>query len=346
MGNAETYMQRCFQLARKGMGHVSPNPLVGCVIVKNDEIIGEGYHREIGGNHAEVNAIDSVKDKSLLEGAELYVNLEPCTHHGKTPPCADRILESGISKVYISGLDVSEKVNGLGIEKLQSGNIEVVSDVLNERELELNRRFRTFHRKKRPYIILKWAKSKDGFMDRIREEGDTGQFRISNEASQRLSHKWRSEEDAIMIGTNTAINDDPSLTVRLIEGNNPLRIVIDMNSRLPSNLKLLNDGEKTIVYSSSDSAVSGMVEFVHVKKENVISQILADLHKREIQSVIVEGGKKLLMSFLNPGMWDEIRIFRSENEISKGLRSPDLDLKPVSKTVLDGNTLLIYKAAE
>lgn len=340
-------MQRCFQLALKGLGSVSPNPMVGAVIVKDDKIIGEGYHQKYGGNHAEVNAIENVNDQDDLKGATIYVNLEPCSHHGKTPPCANRIVESGISKVVISGSDPSLKVNGKGIEILKNAGIEVVTDVLNPNEEDLNRRFRVFHREKRPYIILKWAQSKDGFMDIKRGEGEKGQFQLSNEASKRLLHKWRSEEMAIMIGSNTAIIDNPSLNVRLVEGKDPLRVVIDLRSRLTSDLKLFNDGIKTLIYSEHLNEGNESVEYVLVNtSKGVLNEVLVDLYRRNIQSVIVEGGQALLTSFLDLDMWDEIRVFEALIELSEGLKAPNINLEPVAVDQVSDNILKIFKRLE
>lgn len=316
-------MQRCIQLAQLGLGHVAPNPMVGCVIVKEGKIIGEGFHRRIGGKHAEVNAIESVTKISELDGSTLYVNLEPCTHHGKTPPCVDRILQTGIKTIVIAGKDPSLKVNGKGIEILRSAGREVITGISTAEEEFLNRRFRTYHEKKKPYIILKWAQTKDGFMDIDRKNGLTGQFRISGEASQRLLHKWRSEEQAIMVGTNTILNDDPSLTVRLVEGQNPLRITLDLKSRLPESLKVFNDGIRTLIYTHEEKDRINNVEFVRIiSQENTLIQVLNDLWKREIQSIIIEGGQKLLTSFIEADLWDEARLFQSGMEINSGSRAP------------------------
>ena len=340
-------MQKCLQLAEKGLGKVAPNPMVGCVVVKDGEIIGEGYHEEFGENHAEVNAIESVKDNNLLKGAELYVNLEPCTHHGKTPPCVDRILESNIGKVIIAGQDPNIKVHGKGIAKLKKAGVQVETEVLNIGEKILNRRFRTFHEKKRPYIILKWAESADGFMDIDRSDGEKGQFKISNQESQELLHKWRAEEQAILIGTNTALNDNPSMTVRLVEGRNPLRLVLDLNGRLSEDLKLFTDGNKTVLYSNVDGFASDNVERIIVEEgKNVIYSILNDLFIREIQSVIVEGGNKLLTSFIDAELWDEARVFKSEDKLVNGLKAPKLNLDSIAEEAVGDNTYHLFMKSE
>lgn len=319
-------MQRCIQLAQLGLGHVAPNPMVGSVIVKEGKIIGEGFHRKIGGKHAEVNAIESVTNISDLDNSTLYVNLEPCTHHGKTPPCVDRILQTGIKTVVIAGKDPSLKVNGKGIDILRTAGREVITGISTREEEFLNRRFRTYHEKKRPYVILKWAQSSDGYMDIDRKNGLTGQFRISSDASQRLLHKWRSEEQAIMVGTNTVLNDDPSLTVRLVEGKNPLRLILDLKGRLPQSLNVFNDGIRTLVYTHEEKDKFNNVEFVKINaEENTLNEVLNDLWKREIRSLIVEGGQKLLNSFIEADLWDEIRIFKSRIEISSGLKAPIID---------------------
>ena len=336
-------MNRCFELAQNGLGKVAPNPMVGCVIVKDGAIIGEGYHEKYGENHAEVNAIESVENAELLRGAEMYVNLEPCTHHGKTPPCVDRILEAGIGKVIIADSDPSEKVHGKGIEKLRTNGVLVETSVLLEEEHRINKRFRTYHEKKRPYIILKWAQTVDRFIDIDRAHGEKGQIKISNEACKRLLHKWRSEEQSIMVGTTTALNDDPSLNVRLVEGSNPLRVVLDRYNRLPQELKMFNDGNKTLLYSYHEGADVNNVERVILDgSSNILGKIMDDLYQREIQSLIVEGGRYLFTSFISQNLWDEIRIFQSQDELKTGLPAPELTQKEDSRLELDDNTYFLY----
>ncbi|HAW52277.1 MAG TPA: bifunctional diaminohydroxyphosphoribosylaminopyrimidine deaminase/5-amino-6-(5-phosphoribosylamino)uracil reductase RibD, partial [Flavobacteriales bacterium] len=306
MENTETYMRRCFELASQGKGAVAPNPLVGCVIVKDGKIMAEGYHHGIGQNHAEVDAIEKVGDPELLKGATLYVNLEPCVHHGKTPPCCDRIIECGIKKVVISGLDPNEMVHGRGLEKLQSAGIEVKKEVLLSDEMNLNRRFRTYHEKKRPYVILKWAQSADHFMDAERTAGEKGSVVISSEESRKLVHLWRSQEAAIMVGTNTVLNDNPKLTTRLVKGKNPLRIALDRDMKIPADSKILSDGNPTLIYTSRESGKKGAAEFQKIDfAGDVFTDVLNDLYDREIQSVLVEGGHVLLESILSSGLWDE-----------------------------------------
>ena len=240
-------MKKCLELAKKGIGHVSPNPMVGCVVVFNDQIIGEGYHQEYGTAHAEVNTIASVKAKSLLSKSTLYVNLEPCTHFGKTPPCCNLIIEHKIPKVIIGCVDTFSAVSGKGIEKMENEGIEVVVGILEKKSRELNKRFFTFHEKKRPYIVLKWAESKDGF---IAPKNQTAPFWMTSDESKELVHKWRAEEDAILIGRITAQKDNPYLTVREVNGNNPIRIVIDKELHLSSALNLFAGAAKTIIFNA------------------------------------------------------------------------------------------------
>ena len=336
-------MRRCLQLAELGQGNVAPNPLVGCVIVKGDKIIGEGYHKKYGEAHAEVNAIESVLNPNDLKEATLYVNLEPCAHYGKTPPCANRIVESGIKKVVIAGQDPNEKVRGKGIRILEEGGIEVITGILESEEEYVNRRFLHFHNKRRPYVILKWAQTRDGFIDIDRASGKTGQYRISNDSSKRLLHKWRAEEPSILVGTNTALNDNPSLNVRLVEGRDPLRVVIDLKGRLPLDLNLFTDGGQTIVYSGVERATDPGVEWkvVHESK-GVVGEILNDLFEREIQSLIVEGGREVLQSFIDLELWNEARVFVGAEELLSGLPAPDIKKPVFNAQKLKDNTLLTY----
>ena len=254
-------MKKCLELAQKGMGYVSPNPMVGCVVVFNDQIIGEGYHQEYGTSHAEVNAIENVKDKSLLKKSTLYVNLEPCAHFGKTPPCTNLIIESEIPKVVIGCIDSYSEVSGKGIEKMQNTGIEVIVGVLEKESRELNIRFFTFHEKKRPCVILKWAESKDGF---IAPKNQNKPFWMTSSESKKLVHKWRAEEEAILVGRITAKKDNPSLTVREVAGSNPLRIIIDTNLKLSSDLNLFNSEAKTIIFNTIESEETGTNQFVKI----------------------------------------------------------------------------------
>lgn len=310
-------MHRALQLAEIGRGSVSPNPMVGCVIVHNDLIIGEGWHRKYGDWHAEVNAVNSVLDKSKLSESTVYVTLEPCSHFGKTPPCADLLVKHQVKKVVICNFDPFPLVAGKGIEKLQNAGIEVVTGVLEEQGSRLNARFFTVVEKKRPYIILKWAETADGFIAGENFE----QIKISNALSHKLSHKWRSEEDAIMVGTNTALHDNPKLNVREWTGKNPTRIVLDKNHRLPQELHLFDNSVETIIISE-------------------VNEIL----KLKIQSLIVEGGTKLLQSFIDENLFDEIRVFRSKIQLKKGISAPVLpkNVNLVEVKHLMGDELSFY----
>ena len=332
------YMTRAFELAKQGLGSVSPNPMVGCVIVYNDSIIGEGWHQKYGDAHAEVNAVNSVKEKSILNEATAYVTLEPCVHYGKTPPCADLLISHQLKKVVIANTDPFPLVNGGGIKKLEHAGIEVKVGVLKEIGREINKRFFSAIEKKRPYIILKWAQTADGFI--ARENFDSKW--ISNEYSRKLVHKWRSEEDAILVGTNTAKYDDPSLNVRGWEGKNPLRLVIDKNLSLDSSLNLLDRAIPTVCYNLNKDEISENLIFKRVKEGNMISDILFDLNERKIQSLIVEGGSSLINSFISEGLWDEARIFTSKNTFDHGITAPKTLGKLISSENLKGDQLDIY----
>ena len=313
-------MRRCLQLARCGEAGAPPNPMVGAVIVCDGRIIGEGYHRRCGGPHAEVNAINSVKEKDLLSRSTIYVSLEPCAHYGKTPPCADLIIETGIRRVVIGCTDPFAKVNGLGIKKLREAGCEVQVGVLEQECRELNRRFFTFHEKHRPWIILKWAQSNDGFI------GKDERVILSNALTQTLVHRLRARSGAILVGTNTALQDNPTLTTRLWPGPNPLRLTIDRNGILPSTLHLKDNSTPTVIYSHES-----------------IEEILADLYARGIQSLLVEGGAKLLQSFIDKGLWDEARIETAPLCLGQGTKAPTLkDEQLKSKQNIDGHIIQHY----
>jgi diaminohydroxyphosphoribosylaminopyrimidine deaminase/5-amino-6-(5-phosphoribosylamino)uracil reductase len=286
----ELFMQRAFDLAQLSRGLVSPNPLVGCVIVHNNMIIGEGRHEQYGRAHAEVNAVASVKDQALLKNSSVYVNLEPCSHFGKTPPCADMLVKHQVKKVVISNIDTNPLVGGKGIEKLKTAGTEVITGVLKERGRELNKRFFTYVEKKRPYIILKWAETADGFI--ARENFDSKW--ISNEHSRQLVHKWRTEEDAVLVGTSTALHDNPSLTARDWPGRNPVRVVVDRHGRLPQTLTLFDGQQQTLCYTTLKNQVNTNLEFIPLPEPDFQQALLSDLHKRNIQSVIIEGGATTL----------------------------------------------------
>ena len=344
MKTHEAYMQQCLQLALKGLGNVAPNPMVGCVIVYQDKIIGEGCHQKYGEAHAEVNAINSVENKELLKHSTLYVNLEPCSHHGKTPPCADLIIKYKIPYVIIGSIDTNSLVSGKGIEKLAKAGIDVKVGVLEEECKKLNKRFFTFHEKKRPYIILKWAQTKNGFMDNKRTEDNIGSaLQITNQESKKLVHKWRSEEQAIMVGTNTALLDNPQLTVREGAGKNPLRITIDKWLRIPKSFHLFDKSTPTIVFTEVDTLSEHNLEYLKINFESdIIQQIINELYNRNVQSLIVEGGELLLKSFINSGCWDEARVFISGQSIEKGVNAPVLEANPITKENINGDKLLFY----
>ncbi len=334
----ESYMQRCLDIAVQGMGHVAPNPMVGCVIVHNGAIIGEGYHQKYGEAHAEVNAIASVSNKELLRESTLYVNLEPCSHYGKTPPCSDLIVRSQIPRVVIGSSDPNPLVAGKGIAKLRNAGVEVTCDILKESADFLNRRFLTFFTKKRPYIILKWAQSADGFI----APADNRQVWLSNELSQKLVHKWRSEEQAIMVGTNTARIDNPELTVRLWKGKNPLRVVIDKDLSLPIGNLLFNDKADTIVFNSRENSKQKNIEKIKIDfKASLPQQVLGKLYERGISSLIIEGGAVLLNSFIEANLWDEARIFKTTAMLHSGKTVMPLSGKLHEQTQLESDNLEI-----
>ena len=317
----EQYMSRCIQLAELGAGNVAPNPMVGAVLVYDDKIIGEGYHKKYGEAHAEVNCINSVeeKNKHLIEKSTIYVSLEPCAHYGKTPPCADLIIKNNIPKVVIGTKDIYKEVAGAGIEKLKNAGIEVLTGVLENECIDLNKRFFTFHQKQRPFIILKWAQSSNRKIGSERER-----ILISNDYSNRLVHRWRSEEAAILVGTNTALKDDPLLTTRLWKGKNPIRIVIDKNLKLPHELKIFSKTTNTIIFNSLKNTIEENVEYIKLENKNFLEEILRTLYKLNIQSVLVEGGAKTLQSFIDKGLWDEARIITNEGMIiENGISSPE-----------------------
>ena len=340
MTSEELFMKRCIELALNGSGNVAPNPLVGCVIVYDDKIIGEGFHQEFGKAHAEVNAIESVTDKTLLSKSTLYVSLEPCSHHGKTPPCVDLIIKHKIPHVVIGCADTFSEVNGKGIAALKNAGIKVTLNVLEEECRNLNKRFFTYHEKKRPYIILKWAQSKDGF---IGKRNVTEPVSISNEFSKTLSHKWRSEEAAIMIGTNTAIADNPQLNTRLWNGKNPLRIAIDKDLKTPSTHHLFSGEQPTLIFNAFKNEKKENTEFIKIGfSANSLKTILNDIYKRQINSVIVEGGTNLLSQFIEQNLWDEARVFTSPVYLKEGIPTPVFNFPAHSTENIMGDQLQFF----
>jgi diaminohydroxyphosphoribosylaminopyrimidine deaminase/5-amino-6-(5-phosphoribosylamino)uracil reductase len=326
----EKYMMRALALAEKGLGYVAPNPMVGCVIVQNGKIISEGYHEKFGEPHAEVNAITKLAPDFDFTDCTLYVNLEPCSHFGKTPPCADLIVSKRFKKVVVGNLDTNPLVSGKGIEKLKHATIQVEYGILDKECRELNKRFFTFHEKKRPYIILKWAQTADGFISRWPLPENKADNWITGEESKTLVHQWRSEEQAIMVGTNTVVNDDPELTVRLVKGKNPIRVVLDKDLRLSHNFHIYDGAAETLVFTGKTAEPSGHTKFITIDfSQNIILQVLSKLHELHISSMIVEGGAQLLQSFIDAGMWDEARVFANpDKRFENGIKSPLLRMNP------------------
>ena len=333
---SQLFMQRALQLAQLGAGTVSPNPMVGCVIVHNGKIIGEGYHQKYGDAHAEVNAVNAVSDKSLLSESDIYVTLEPCSHFGKTPPCADLLIKYKFKKVIVCNYDPNPLVAGQGIEKLRQAGIEVEVGLLEEEGRELNKRFFTYIEKKRPYIILKWAESADGFIAKKNYKA----VQISNLLSRRFVHKMRSEEDAIMIGTNTVKYDNPTLNTRFWTGKNAIRVLIDRELSLSKNLHVFDNSQKTICYNSLKDEIIENNIFVRTPLNTSIEPfILEDLYQRKIQSIIIEGGTILLQSFIDLGLWDEAFILKSEIILEQGIDAPKIKRKEVLRQKLGDNLL-------
>ncbi|MFV0346703.1 MAG: bifunctional diaminohydroxyphosphoribosylaminopyrimidine deaminase/5-amino-6-(5-phosphoribosylamino)uracil reductase RibD [Bacteroidales bacterium] len=344
MNYNEKYMHRALQLARRGLGSTSPNPLVGCVVVHNDKIIGEGFHRKAGEAHAEVNAINLVKDKELLKQSTLYVTLEPCSHYGRTPPCADLIIESGIPQVVVACTDPNPQVSGRGIDRLRKAGVELVENVCREEAEYLNRRFFSIIKKGRPYVILKWAETPRGFMDGTRKNDDDTPKWLTNEWAKMLVHRQRAEEDAVMVGTNTVLYDNPALTVREWSGTNPVRVLIDRNNRLPAAVKGFNeDGTRVICFCSDNAELPK-----HVSSESTAGSadmeldILHTLAGQGINSLIIEGGAKFLASFINKGLWDEAFRYIGEVEFDEGTKAPLLSNENLLSVSSVGRTNLYH----
>ena len=339
---AEHYMHRCLDLAQKGLGTTYPNPLVGAVIVYQDNIIGEGWHQEAGGPHAEVTAINNVQDKSLLSKSTLYVNLEPCSHHGKTPPCVDLIKSHSIPKIVVGSLDPNPKVSGKGIATLQKWGCEVIQGVLNNEADFLNRRFFTYHIQKRPYILLKWAETEDGFIAPLQETKEKPQvFWISNTLSRQRVHQWRSQETALLIGVQTLIYDNPNLTTRHWKGPNPLRIVLDPTNRTPKNATVNRDENPTLFFNREKLISSG--NKIHIQlKPFTLENVLAYCYSKEIQSILVEGGKVTLERFIKEGLWDEARVFKANKILKTGIAAPLFEFEENLKETIGGDVLKTY----
>lgn len=334
----EIYMKRCIELAQKALGKTYPNPLVGSVIVHSGKIIGEGYHHKAGENHAEINAINSVQNKELLKESTIYVSLEPCSHFGKTPPCANKIVEMGFKKVVIGTLDSHEKVNGKGKKILEDAGIEVVSGIMEKACQELNKRFFTFHEKKRPFIILKWAQSTDGFLDK-----DFQTTAISNALVKQFVHTMRSEEHAILVGSNTALVDNASLTTREISGKNPLRILIDFSLKVPRDFKIYNNEAATLVFNGEKNSTKENIKFIRIRNDNFLEDLMVKLYEEQIQSVIVEGGSYTLSQFIAADLWDEAVIITNKNlALNKGTKAPAFTFKPNSVQNFRDNEVAFY----
>lgn len=343
----EQYMQRCLELAELGMGNVSPNPMVGCVIVNENRIIGEGYHARFGQAHAEVNAINNVianyvaEAEQMLSNATVYVNLEPCAHFGKTPPCADLLVKNRVKRVVIGNKDPFSDVNGKGIEKLRQAGIEVVTGVLETKCTTLNRRFFTRVLKQRPYIILKWAETANGyFAPKITE-----QQWISGPVAKKLVHKWRTEEDAILVGRRTATIDNPVLTAREWNGGNPVRILIDQKLHVPTASNIFNSDSKTVVFNEVKTVVSGNIHYIQIEDMQYYlpQKIAFQLYLMDIQSIIIEGGANLLNQFIDAGLWDEARIFTADKSWKEGLKAPRIHGNLTADIMVGKDKLRIYE---
>ena len=335
----EKIMSLCLDLAKKGENKTFPNPMVGCVIVsENSKIIGKGYHKSFGSSHAEVNAIDSIEDKDSLKNATLYVNLEPCYHHGKTPPCVDLILKYKIKAIVIGTKDPNKKVNGKSIKKLKR-KCKVKVGILKKKCIDLNRKFFINQTYNRPYIILKWSQTKDGFIND--ENFKNGIQKISCNESKKLTHKWRSENDSIMIGKNTALYDNPELTVRKIKGSNPIRLIFDRNLELPKSLNIFNLKSKTIILTNKFKVKNkSNIEYIMINKNESLFDIVSKIKKHDINSILVEGGRILLNNFIKQNLWDEIRIFISNKNNINGIKAPDYKIETKKNKIKVGKDAL------
>lgn len=334
----ELYIKRCIELARKALGKTYPNPLVGSVIVHDGKIIGEGYHHKAGENHAEINAIESVQNKELIPESTIYVSLEPCAHYGKTPPCALKIKELGFKKVVIGAMDSHDKVNGKGKKIIQDAGIEVLSGILEKECIELNKRFFTYHKKKRPYIILKWAESGDGFLDK-----DFKPTAISNALVNQFVHQLRADEHAILVGTQTALNDNPSLTVRNTEGKNPVRVLIDFDLKVPEAFKIYNDEAATLVINSTKEGAEENIKFIKVGKQNFLQDLMNTLYKEQIQSIIIEGGSFTSQQFIDAALWDEAIVIKNNGlRLENGTKAPKFNNDMAEQKDFRDNTLIKY----
>jgi diaminohydroxyphosphoribosylaminopyrimidine deaminase/5-amino-6-(5-phosphoribosylamino)uracil reductase len=335
------FMQRSIDLAQLGLGSVAPNPMVGCVIVLEGKIIGEGCHRIFGGPHAEVEAVASVEDKSLLRSSVMYVSLEPCAHFGKTPPCANLIVEMGILEVHIATLDPFAKVSGRGVALLREAGVNVHVGLLEHAARALNRRFLTFHERKRPYVILKWAETADGFVDSLRTATEQPAS-ITGKAANVLSHTWRAQEAAVMVGTGTALLDDPSLTVRNAAGRNPLRIVLDREGRISPNAKLLDQQAETLILNEQQDFTDGLNRWVRLQSLDDLNEVMTMLWRSDVQSILVEGGPALHGRFVETGLWDEARRYVSTDRLNTGVSAVRFPFNPEEIMQVGDDQLHVY----
>ena len=340
MMDRENFMLRAIELAANGLGHTSPNPMVGCVITRQNLVIGEGWHRKFGEAHAEVNAIDQVSNPEWLKESEMYVTLEPCSHFGKTPPCSDLIIGKGIPSVYVSQIDPNPVVNGKGIQKLREAGVRVETGFLEDQARTLNKRYLTALQENRPYIVLKWAQTLDNF---IAHENYDSKW-ISHELSRQLVHKWRSQEDAVLVGFNTARYDNPRLNVRNWTGRDPVRIVIDKTLELPKDLKIFDTDQHTIILNTQIDQTIGNVSYIQAGPENFLCSSLQHLREIGVHSVMVEGGRGTLSDFINQGVWDEARIFTGNQVFNSGIRAPELkDRTLIEKKETGDDMLFVFK---
>lgn len=339
-------MMRCIELAKNGLGTTYPNPLVGCVIVHEQKILGEGWHYQAGRPHAEVNAIKSVPQEKLLQEATLYVSLEPCSHFGKTPPCAHLIIEKGIKKVVIGSLDPNPLVAGRGIQKLKEAGCEVIVGVLQKECDTLNKRFFTFHQKKRPYVFLKWAESQDGFIA-PKNRNEQKPVWITNSFSRQRVHKMRAEEQAILVGTQTVLMDNPSLTTRDWEGHSPLRVILDKNLRIPKTAHVFDETVPTLVFSEKAAENSSHVTYQVIDfSKDVATQILSVLYDKNIQSLMVEGGAQTLQTFIDENLWDEAFVFKGPVSFTEGIKAPTINGTLIHQDTLKEDQLFHFKNPE
>lgn len=339
----EKFMARCLELARHGVGHTAPNPMVGAVVVHNGVIVGEGYHRCCGEAHAEVNAIASVRDEAILRDSTIYVSLEPCSHYGKTPPCAELIIRKGIPRVVVGCMDPFPEVSGRGVRMLRDAGVEVVTGVLEEECRALNEAFMTFQSEKRPFVTLKWAESADGFLDAARTSPDIAPVVFSNAVTAARVHKLRAESAAILVGTNTALLDNPSLTVRHWSGKSPVRLVIDREQKIPASYHLLDNTIPTIVFTTGEKKKIGQTEYIPLDfRISIVHQILQCLFERQLNSLMVEGGSIVLQQFLDSGYWDRAIVEQSPLVLGKGVKAPVVPFGQQNFDSFGGHVFRIY----